>query len=101
MITDCVNAGYPVLLVRSHEPERFIGSGAQQANGRTPHQWDMVRGFRDLGNWAEWQKCGPFDLPNMTARREEKAVWFLRNYHFWLNEPPVISTQSPGKAGKN
>jgi len=90
MITDYLKAGYPVLLVRSHEPERFIGSAAQQANGRTPYQWDVVRGYRELGNGAEWQECDPFDLPNMAAKGAEKAVWFLRNYHFWLNEPPVI-----------
>jgi hypothetical protein len=90
MITDYLKAGYPVLLVRTHEPERFIGSAAQQANGRTPHQWDVVRGFREVGNGAEWQECDPFDLPNIAAKGAEKAVWFLRNYHFWLNEPPVI-----------
>jgi hypothetical protein len=28
-------AGYPVLLIRSHEPERFIGSAFQEADGRT------------------------------------------------------------------
>jgi hypothetical protein len=90
MIQDYVKAGYPVLLMRSHEPERFIGSAAQQVNGRTIYQWDVVRGYRELGNGAEWQECDPFDLPNMAARGMEKAVWFLRNYHFWLNEPPVI-----------
>ena len=44
MITDYLKAGYPVLLVRTHEPERFIGAACQQANGRTPLQWDVVRG---------------------------------------------------------
>ena len=44
MIQDYVKAGYPVLLMRSHEPERFIGSAAQQVNGRTIYQWDVVRG---------------------------------------------------------
>jgi len=90
MITDYLKAGYPVLLVRTHEPERFIGGAVQKANGRTPYQWDVVRGYREMGNGAEWQECDPFDLPNVAAKGTEKAVWFLRNYHFWLNEPPVI-----------
>jgi len=90
MITDYLKAGYPVLLVRTHEPERFIGVAVQKANGRIPLQWDVVRGYREMGNGAEWQECDPFDLPNVAARGAEKAVWFLRNYHFWLNEPPVI-----------
>jgi hypothetical protein len=40
MIQAYLKAGYPVLLVRPHEPERFIGSACQEANGRTPYQWD-------------------------------------------------------------
>ena len=90
MITDYLKAGYPALLARTHEPERFIGAVLKEANGRTPYQWDVVRGFRELGNGAEWEEADPFDLPNVAARGKEKAVWFLRNYHFWLNEPPVI-----------
>jgi hypothetical protein len=90
MITDYLKAGYPALLVRTHEPERFIGAACQQANGRTTCQWDVVRGYRQMGNGAEWQECDPFDLPNVAAKGTEKAVWFLRNFHFWLNEPPVI-----------
>jgi hypothetical protein len=90
MITDYLKAGYPILLVRTHEPERFIGGAVQKANGRTSLQWDVVRGYREMGNGAEWQECDPFDLPNVAAKGTEKAVWFLRNFHFWLNEPPVI-----------
>ncbi|MBI4966226.1 MAG: AAA family ATPase [Desulfomonile tiedjei] len=90
MIQDYLKAGYPALLVRTHEPERFINAALHEANGRTPFQWDVVRGFRELGNGAEWEEADPFDLPNVAARGKEKAVWFLRNYHFWLNEPPVI-----------
>jgi len=90
MITDYVKAGYPALLVRTHEPERFIGAAVKEANGRTPYQWDVVRGYRELGNGAEWEEADPFDLPNVAARGKDKAVWFLRNYNFWLNEPPVI-----------
>ncbi|MBW1954020.1 MAG: AAA family ATPase, partial [Deltaproteobacteria bacterium] len=90
MIQDYLKAGYPALLVRTHEPERFITSAVQQANGRTPYQWDVVRGFRPMGNGACWQECDPYDLPNMAARGNDKAVWFLLNYHFWLNEPAVI-----------
>jgi len=90
MITDYLKAGYPALLVRTHEPERFISSTSQKANGRALYQWDVVRGFRQMGNGAEWQECDPFDLPNMASKGLEKAVWFLRNYHFWLNEPAVI-----------
>ncbi|WP_449245310.1 hypothetical protein [Desulfobacca acetoxidans] len=59
MIQDYLKAGYPVLLVRTHDPERFIGSGIKEANGRTAYQWDVVRGFRDLGNGAEWEECDP------------------------------------------
>ena len=90
MITDYLKAGYPVLMVRTHEPERFIGSMVKKINGRTPYQWDIVRGYRELGNGAEWQECDPFDLPNAAARGKEKSVWFLRNYHFFIKEPPVI-----------
>jgi hypothetical protein len=90
MIQDYLKAGYPVLLVRTHEPERFIGSAIKKANGRSAYQWDVVRGYRELGNGVEWEDCDPFDLPNTAARGSEKSVWFLRNYHFWLNEPPVI-----------
>jgi hypothetical protein len=90
MIQDYLKAGYPVLLVRTHEPERFINGAVQQENGRTPYQWDVVRGFRQVGNGAEWQECDPFDLPNAAAKGMDKAVWFLRNFHFWINEPPVI-----------
>jgi hypothetical protein len=50
MIQDYLKAGYPVLSVRTHEPERFIGFACQQANGRTPCQWRMVRGFRQVVN---------------------------------------------------
>jgi hypothetical protein len=50
MIQDYLKAGYPALLVRTHEPERFIGAALKEANGRTPYQWDVVRGFRE--NWA-------------------------------------------------
>ena len=90
MITDYLKAGYPALLVRTHEPERFIASAVQQANGRTPYQWDVVRGYRQLGNGGGWQECDPYDLPNVMAKAMDKAVWFARNYHFWLNEPAVI-----------
>ena len=49
-----------------------------------------MRGYRELGNGAEWQEADPFDLPNIAARGKEKAVWFLRNYHFHLKDPVVI-----------
>jgi hypothetical protein len=90
MIQDYLKAGYPVLMVRTHEPERFIGSMVKKINGRTPYQWDVVRGYRELGNGAEWQEADPFDLPNIAARGKEKAVWFLRNFHFSIKEPVVI-----------
>jgi SpoVK/Ycf46/Vps4 family AAA+-type ATPase len=90
MIQDYLKAGYPVLMVRTHEPERFIGAMVKKINGRTPYQWDLVRGYRELGNGAEWQEADPFDLPNIAARGQEKAVWFLRNYHFSIKEPVVI-----------
>ncbi len=90
MITDYVKAGYPVLVVRTHEPERFITTAAKQVNGRTAYQWDMLRGYRELGNGAEWQEADPYDLPQIAARAKEKAVWFLHNYHFTLKEPGVI-----------
>ncbi|MCL4502380.1 MAG: AAA family ATPase [Deltaproteobacteria bacterium] len=90
MIQEYLKAGYPVLLVRTHEPERFIGAALKQANGRTSYQWDLVRGYRELGNGAEWQECDPFEVPNTAARGKDQTVWFLKNYHFWLNEPPVI-----------
>jgi hypothetical protein len=36
MIQDYLKAGYPTLLVRTHEPERFIGAALNEANGRLP-----------------------------------------------------------------
>ena len=90
MIQDYLKAGYPFLLIRTHEPERFIGSMVKKINGRTPYQWDIVRGYRELGNGAEWQEADPFDLPQIAARGKEKAVWFLRNFHFTIKEPGVI-----------
>ena len=90
MITDYVKAGYPALLVRTHEQERFISSMLPQLNGRTAYTWDLVRGYRELGNGDEWQEADPYDLPNFAARGKEKAVWFLRNYHFNLKDPGII-----------
>jgi hypothetical protein len=90
MITDYVKAGYPALLVRTHEQERFISSTLPQLTGRTAYTWDLVRGYRELGNGAEWQEADPFDLPKLAAHGKEKAVWFLRNYHFHLKDPVVI-----------
>lgn len=68
MIQDYLKAGYPILLVRTHEPERFIGSACQQAYGRTPCQLKMVRGFRQVDNGRKLQECTPFDLPNRVVR---------------------------------
>jgi hypothetical protein len=92
MIQDYLRAGYPALLVRTHEPERFIMSATLNGgnNGRTAFTWDVVRGWRPLEEGHEWQECDPYDLPNLAARGTDRAVWFLRNYHFWLNEPAVI-----------
>ena len=90
MITDYVKAGYPALLVRTHEQERFISSTLPQLNGRTAYTWDLVRGYRELGNGDDWQEADPYDLPNLAARGKEKAVWFLRNYHFHLKDPVII-----------
>jgi len=90
MITDYVKAGYPALLVRTHEQERFISSTLPQLNGRTAYTWDLVRGYRELGNGDDWQEADPYDLPNFAARGKEKAVWFLRNYHFNLKDPGII-----------
>jgi hypothetical protein len=90
MIQDYLKAGYPVLMVRTHEPERFIGSMVKKINGRTPYQWDVVRGYRELGNGAEWEEADAYDLPQIAARGKEKAVWFLRNFHFSIKEPVVI-----------
>jgi hypothetical protein len=33
-------------VVRTHEPERFIGGAVPKVNGRMPFQWDVVRGYR-------------------------------------------------------
>jgi hypothetical protein len=46
MLQDYLKAGYPILLVRIHEPERFIGGAVPKVNGRMPFQWDVVRGVR-------------------------------------------------------
>ena len=91
MITDYLKAGYPVLMVRTHEPERFIGSMVKKINGRTPYQWDIVRGYRELGNGAEWQECDPFDLPQIAAPgAKKKRSGSCETYHFTIKEPGVI-----------
>jgi len=38
MIQDYLKAGYPVLMVPPHEPERFIGVMVKKINGRTLYQ---------------------------------------------------------------
>jgi len=62
----------------------------KKINGRTLYQWDLVRGYRELGNGAAWQEAGAYDLPQIAARGKAKAVWFLRNFHFSIKEPGVI-----------
>ena len=76
MITDYVKAGYPALLVRTHEQERFISSTIPRLNGRTTYTWDLVRGYREIGNGAEWQEADPFDLPVLAAREGKKRFGF-------------------------
>ncbi len=88
MIQDYVKAGYPALWVRTHEPERFLLSAQEQINGRQAFMWDVVRGYK-VPN-GDWQECDPYEVPQMAANCSGKSVWFLANYHFWINEPPVI-----------
>ena len=70
MIQDYLKAGYPVLLVRTHEPERFIGSGIKEANGRTAHQWDVVQGLS--GTWA-MERNGKSVTPLISRTRQREA----------------------------
>jgi len=42
-----------------------------------------------------------FDLPDLAAREKEEAIWFQRNDHYRLNEPPIISTPISRKGGTN
>ena len=39
MLQEYLKAGFPALLVRTHEPDRFIGAMLKEANGRTPFQF--------------------------------------------------------------
>jgi len=48
MITDYVKAGYPALLVRTHEQERFISSMIPRLNGRTTYTWDLAHKIKEL-----------------------------------------------------
>ena len=101
MITDYVKAGYPVLQVRTYEPERFIASALktiQETTWRDQEgnpvekkcfRWDLVRGLRELGNGAPWQEVDQYDLPNVAAGYEQ-AVFFLSNFHFSIQEPGII-----------
>ncbi len=101
MITDYVKAGYPVLQVRTYEPERFISAALktiQETTWRDQEgdpvekkcfRWDLVRGLRELGNGAPWQEVDQYDLPNVAAGYEQ-AVFFLSNFHFAIKEPGII-----------
>ena len=101
MIQDYLKAGYPVLQVRTYEPERFIASALktiQETTWRDQEgnpvekkcfRWDLVRGLRELGNGAPWQEVDQYDLPNVAAGYEQ-AVFFLSNFHFSIQEPGII-----------
>jgi hypothetical protein len=57
MITNYHLGGYPALLVKPYEPERFIGAALTETNGRIPYPWDLLWGYRELGKGAEWQEA--------------------------------------------
>ena len=72
MIQDYLKAGYPVLLVRTHEPERFIGSGIKEANGRTAYQWDVVQGLSGVGKWGRMGRMRPLRSSQHGSERRGK-----------------------------
>ena len=76
MITDYVKAGYPALLVRTHEQERFISSMIPRLNGRTTYTWDLVRGYREIGNGAEWQEADPLIFRSSRPGGKKKRSGF-------------------------
>ena len=94
-----IKAAYPVVAVRTLEPERFV-LGAEAAIQKTEWQdeegrpvekrvfhWDVLRGYRENG--FDWQEADPIALPDIIARIEH-SVWFVSNYHLFVKDNGVI-----------
>ena len=96
MIQNCLKAGYPVLLARRHEPEQFIGSMAKKINGRTPHQWDLVRRFREMGNGKPSDSPSSPDVPPPFGSLPSVA---LRQDLFIIRE--IIKKLNPNRARRS
>jgi hypothetical protein len=73
MIQDYLKAGYPVLMERTHEPPRFIGFMVKKINGRTPYQWDIVRGVSGIGKRGGMARGRPLRLPPNCGPGERKG----------------------------
>jgi AAA+ superfamily predicted ATPase len=96
-------ASFPCIWVRTVEPERFIESAvAEMKEFRTCISWDFNRGFRqephdgmprvDLGQkpGQSFVSCPPEQVLMRSATGPEKAIWFLQNYHWDIENPVII-----------
>lgn len=97
MFEDFVKAGYPLLWVRTFEPDRLIGDMVEgpMSKLRSIRVWDCNRGFRSFegevgwSNFTEIDDCDPFDMPSIMAK-SSRTLWVLINYHWFMQEPKVI-----------
>lgn len=97
VFTDYVKAGYPLLWVRTFEPDRLIGDMTEgpMSKLRSIKVWDCNRGFRSFEGSSGWSDftgiddCDPFEMPNIMAK-STKSLWVLINYHWFMQEPKVM-----------
>ena len=99
MIQNCLKAGYPVLLARRHEPEQYIGSMAKKINGRTPHQWDLVRRFREMGNGKPSASPSSPSSPDVPPAFGSLPSVALRQDLFIIRE--IIKKLNPNRARRS
>ena len=94
-------AVYPCIWARTVEPDRFIETMTEELKGfRTCITWDFNRGFRqephdgmprhDFNSPKPFVGCTPEQVLMRAATGPEKAVWFLQNYHWDIEDPKVI-----------
>lgn len=97
MFEDYVKAGYPLLWVRTYEPDRLIGDMVEgpMSNLRKISVWDCNRGYRSFEGESGWtsfvsiDEADPFSLPDIMAK-SARTLWVLMNYHWFMQEPKVI-----------
>lgn len=95
LIMDYIKAGFPVLWMRTNEPERFIGSVVESMKDkRSVYVWDVVRGFKLVGEtgYVQDDSSDPYNIIQTITKANDKSVWLLNNFHFWIKEPIVIQS---------